>query len=157
MEQHVIGIIFLVVFIYVAVMEEMDRKNVPDIPECSRITNYCTVYGEKQNVKYVIKEPIREETVDALLNKIETDCHKVSNLVYWRVSFLVALITCIFIWLFNRVDRGTEIKWSSYLFILVSAWLLNYWSRNYLDFHYHNHMCVSIKESVEKLKDLLKV
>jgi hypothetical protein len=154
MEQYIIGIVFIICTIIVVVWEIVDRKKIPDLPDCAYISNYCTPYGDKQNIKYVIKEPTNKESIESLLSKIETNRCKYSKLVYWRISLIISLVTCTFIWMFNKLE-GTNIKAHTYLYILVVSLFLNYWMRNHLDFHYHDHMCVAIKESVKQLRSKL--
>lgn len=151
MEQYIIGIILLVLIVSVGVMEHSDRKKIPDLPTCSYISNYCTEYGKKQNIKYIIKEPTNKESIKSLLSKIEIDCCRASRTVYWRMSLLISLLIIIFIWLYNYLD-GNKIKATGYLFIMIIIWFLNYWMRNYLDYHYHSHMCKRVKESVDQLR-----
>ena len=151
MEQYIIFTIFIILFIAIAIMEHSDRKKIQDLPDCSYISNYCTQYGEQRNIKYVIKEPNNNESIETLLSKIENDCCKVTNTVYWRMSLFVALIICIFFWIFNYLE-GTSLKYSTYFVMLIITWFLNYWMRNYLDFHYHQHMCNKVKESIKQLK-----
>lgn len=151
MEQYIILTIFMILLITIGIMEHLDRKKLPDVPDCTYITNYCTAYGEKQNLKYVIKEPNNNENAEALLSKIENDCCRVTNTVYWRMSLFAALIICIFTWIFNYLDE-VAFKYTTYFFLLIITWFLNYWMRNYLDFHYHNHMCKRVQESIKQLK-----
>lgn len=128
-----------------------DRQKIPDLPDCTHITNYCIPYGDKQNVKYVMKQPNNNESIDILLSKIENDYCKMSNLVYWRMSLIISVIISVFFWIFNKLEN-TNLGYHTYFFIFVITWFFNYWMRNYLDFHYHNHTCLRIKESVTQLK-----
>ena len=151
MEQYIILGFFIILLFVIGYIENLDRKKIPDLPDCTYITNYCTAYGEKQNLKYVVKEPNNNETIEILLSKIENDCCRLSNTVYWRMSLFIALIICIFIWIFNYLE-GSVLKNQTYFFILTVTWFLNYWMRNYLDFHYHSHMCKRVQESIKQLK-----
>lgn len=153
MEQIIIGVVLVSLLAIAGICEVIDRIKIPDLPDCSRISNYCTSYGKKQGIKYVIKEPTRKESIDSLLSKIQK-CDN-SNIVYWRISLIISLFSCIFIWIFNRLE-GTSIKTHTYFFIFIISWFINYWMRNFLDFHYHNHACSNIKNATEQLKSVLK-
>jgi len=149
-------IFFFLVLCFAVISEVKDRKKIPDLPDCSYITNYCVPYGDNQNIKYVIKEPDKNTSIKLLLSKIENDCSRLSNLVYWRMSLIVAIVVSLFFFLFNRLE-GTNIKHHTYLYLLLCIWFFNYWMRNYLDFHYHNHMYLRIKSSVEQLRSKLTI
>lgn len=153
MEQYLIIALLLIFSIAAIIFEILDRKKIPDLPMCSYISNYCTEYGNKQNIKYVIKELNNDkESIDALLSKIETDCCRLSNTVYWRMALIIALVTCIFFWIYNNLDQKSDIKYTTYFFLFIITWFLNYWMRNYLDYHYHNHTCTRVKENVAQLR-----
>lgn len=154
MNHYFIFGLLLVLTIATASMELSDRKKIPDLPDCSYVTNYCTNYGKNQGLKYIVREPTQAETPEILLSKIETDCCRLSNTVYWRMSLLVALIIVIMIWIFNYLGN-VKLSATTYLFMGVVIWFFNYWMRNYLDFHYHNHMCKRVQESVERLRKML--
>lgn len=150
----VIGLIIIITIIAMAA-EMMDRNTFLDIPHCGEITNNCTEYGNKQNVKYVIKEPNETETVDMILTRIENTIFQKLQLVYWRMSLIIALLICLLYYVFNTL-AGYKIEYQSYFFIFVSAWFLNYFMRNYLDFHYHKHLDIRVKESIKQLRNKLK-
>jgi hypothetical protein len=150
-EYYITIFIVISIIIFTIVSEIKDRQKIPDLPDCSYITNYCTPYGKTQNIKYVIKEPDNNTTIKLLLSKIENDCSRMSNLVYWRMSLIVSIIITLLFITFNKLE-GTNIKNHTYLYLLLTSWFFNYWMRNYLDFHYHNHMYLRVKESVAQLR-----
>lgn len=155
---YVYMIVFIVLFsllICVFISEFIDRKKIPDLPDCKYITNYCNNYGIKNDIAYVIKEPTKSENIDILLSKIENDSNRLTFVIYWRISLIISIIACIFYYIYNYLSNK-QISIESYFFLLIMLWFLNYWSRNYLDFHYYDHKIISIKESIGKLKTLLK-
>jgi uncharacterized membrane protein (DUF106 family) len=151
MEQYIIIGILLAIAIIAIISEHFDREKIPDLPSCSYISNYCTEYGDKQNIKYVTKEPNTIESISALFSKIETDSCIISDTVNWRMSLIVSLIICIFFWMFNTLE-GSKIKGTTYFFIFVISWFFGYLARNYLDYHYHRHSCNNVKEAINQLK-----
>lgn len=154
MTEKYLLFLFVSLLLFAIISELKDRKKIPDLPDCSYITNYCVPYGKHQNIKYVIKEPDKSTSIKLLISKIENDCSRMSNLVYWRMSLIVAIIIILFFLLFNKLE-GSIIKNHTYLYLLMCIWFLNYWMRNYLDYHYHNHMYLRIKESAEQLRSKL--
>jgi len=158
MNKYITVIIFIISISFIVHMiyeEHKDRKKIVDMPDCSYISNYCTTYGEKANVKYIVKKPNEEQTIEVLLSKINTEYNKLSNLVYWRMSFIIALVGCIFLWIYCYFEK-INLQASSFIFILVIIWFTNYWMRNYLDFHYYKHIYVRIDETIKQLKDKIK-
>jgi hypothetical protein len=155
MIKYIIVIGFLIAILLVIIMEYIDRTKIVDLPDCTYISNYCTSYGEKSNVKYVVKEPIEDQTIDTLLSKINTDYNKLSDLVYWRISFIVSLIGCLFLWIFCYFEK-IPLKPSSYIFIFIIIWFTNYYMRNFLDFHYYKHIYIRVDESIKQLKNKIK-
>ena len=147
-----IFIFFVVILAIALIMEYVDIHKIPNLTDCKYTTNYCTDYAAQNNIKYVIKEPINEkETIDLILSKIEDDSSRMDKLVYWRMSLIVSVIVCIFYLFFNKLGN-INIPLNSYLFLLISCWFLNYWMRNHLDFHYHDHMHIRIKDSIEQIR-----
>jgi hypothetical protein len=151
-------IFFMVILILALIWEYNDRNKIPDLPDCKYITNYCNAFGEKNNIKYIVREQNnknnKNESVDILLSKVENECCKLSKVVYWRMSLIISLIGTIFFWSFNRLGK-IEFPINGYLFLLISFWFLNYWLRNYLDYHYHDYACIRVKESVEQIRKKL--
>lgn len=148
-------ILLLLLIIIAMYAEYLDRQKIPDILECKHITDYCNAYGEKNNIKYVAKEPINnKESVDLLLNRVENDVTSTGGLVYWRISLIVAVGVCLLFWGFNALS-GINLPTSSYFMLLILTWFLNYWMRNFLDYHYYDHMHVRVKNTIQQIKDKL--
>jgi len=151
-----IVILLGIMFVWALRMESGDRKKIPDNPDCTMITSYCNDYGQKNNIKYVIKDPIdKSQTVDLLLDRIENAHERTSHLVYWRMSLIVSFMVVIFYYLFNRLS-GYQVNMGSYIFLLVIIWSFGYWMRNYLDFHYHQHTIEHVKDTVGIIKQHLR-
>lgn len=147
-----IFVFFTIILTIALIMENIDINKVSNLTDCKYTTTYCTDYASINNIKYVTKEPINEkETIDLLLSKIEDDSNRMDQLVYWRISLIVSIVVCIFYLFFNKLGN-TNIPLNSYLFLLISCWFLNYWMRNHLDFHYHDHMHIRIKDSIEQVR-----
>lgn len=151
-----LGIIAIIIIIKMYFLEINERKKFFDIPDCSYITNYCNEYGGKQNIKYVIKEPNKQETTDALLTKISTTYNRLNSIIYWRMAFFISLITCIFIWLYCFFEN-IKLKPTAYLLIFILVWFLNYWVKTNINFHYYNHSFQRIDELINQIRKNLDI
>lgn len=149
------GIFILVCIIlafFAITSEYSDRQKIIDRPSCNYFTNYCTEYGGVNGIKYLVREATDEkETVSMLLDKIRINSCKNSYIVYWRMSLIIALITCFVFHVFLRGMR-ISIHTNAYIFLFLFLWFFNYWSRNYFDFHYYSHSCMRVEESIEQIK-----
>jgi hypothetical protein len=72
------------------------------------------------------------------------------------MAFFVSIITVFLIYVFDHLGNKI-IPGTMYLFIFMIVWFIGYWSRNYLDFHYHDHANHTINESIKQIKDKLKL
>lgn len=146
----IVIIIFIIIFIYAWIHEHSDRNKIPDIPTCAFITNYCNEYGKKQNIKYVIKESINNETPMMLLSMIKNEYTKFSQIVYWRIALFNSVGICILFWAYN-IFTNVDLNIGSYLYLFIASWFLIYFMRNYFDFHYISHIQNKVNNAVDKL------
>ena len=76
-------------------------------------------------------------------------------MVYWRISLIISYyyiyMILIAYCLFNRLNNE-KISGSSYYYLLFVIMFFNYSSRYFLDFHYHNHSCARIKDTISIIK-----
>ena len=152
----------LIIYIFLAVLliitliwEATDRQKLPDLPDCKHITNYCNAYGEKSNIKYVIKNQFTDaQSIEMLLSKIENDTFRVSKIVFWRMSLIISLVGVLFFWIYNKLGN-IDYPTNGYVFLIVSFWFFNYWLRNYLDYHYQDHMNIRVRETIAQIKQKL--
>ena len=152
--MNFIYIVFIILLVFAVVMEIMDRYAIVDIPSCRYIKSYCNDYGQHNNIKYVIKEPINNtESIDLLLDRI-TQQSKFSDIIHWRISLIISLIICFIYWLYNQLSNSI-VSPQSYMFLFFILWFLNYWMRNYLDYHYYEHKHARIVESIQQIKNKL--
>lgn len=156
MKEIIFVIIIVLIVIYAAKWELNDRKKIPDVQMCTNVSNYCYEYGKRTNTRYVVKEQIQDESLDILLKRIEYETDKKGSFVYWRMSFFVSVITVFLIYMFDKLGSKI-IPLSTYLFIFIVVWFMGYWSRNYLDFHYHDHANHTINESIKQIRTKLHI
>lgn len=156
MKEIIFVIIIVLIFIYAAKWELNDRKKIPDVQMCQNVSNYCYEYGKRTNTRYVVKEQIEDESPDILLNRIEYETNKRDSFVYWRMSFFVSVITVFLIYMFDKLGSKI-IPTTTYIFIFIVVWFMGYWSRNYLDFHYHDHSNYRIMESIKQIRSKLNI
>jgi hypothetical protein len=72
-------------------------------------------------------------------------------MVYWIMSLIISCMILIAYCLFNRLNNE-KINGSSYYYLLFVVMFFNYFSRNFLDFNYHNHSCARIKDTINIIK-----
>jgi hypothetical protein len=149
-------LVFVIIFIYAFTAEFKTRKTIPDLPQCIHVSNYCSLYGKRNNIRYVVKEQIEDESIDILFDRIQHQINKKENIVYWRMSLIISILTVFLIYVFDHLGNKI-IPGTMYLFIFMIVWFICYWSRNYLDFHYHDHANHTIVESIKQIKDKLKL
>jgi cbb3-type cytochrome oxidase subunit 3 len=147
-------LIFLIGLVLFAFWFELkDREKIPDLPDCAYVSNYCNAYGNRSNIRYVVKEPTKKETSEALLSKIEGDTCRLTKTVNWRIAILVSVLICLFFYIYNVLSK-TVFSPAAYLFLFIIIWFFMYWMRNFVDFHYHSHLCSSVKETISQIKTL---
>lgn len=152
--DRTIFILLVVLLLYAAIGERWNRNNIPDLPHCSYVANYCNDYGEKLGIKYIIKSPDKKEAIKALFEKIKLEgCHS-KGIVYWRLILLVSIAVCLLYFIYNHYD-GSYVKPTNYMFLGVIVWFSNYWSQNHIDYHYRSHSCRHIIETCDKLEKLI--
>lgn len=148
-------ITLIILFIFLLCTINNERKDwnaIANSPHCNRIKNFCSEFGKKNNIKYVIKEPIQKETIDSLLSVMTENTRKLKSLVYWRISFIISTLICILLWFYNDLNESHPNK-SFYFVLLLIGFIVNYYGRNFLDFHYYDRFIINMEHAAQRIRE----
>jgi len=125
-------------------------------PYPSASKDKCGTFG--RGMAYQGTEPNSDDTVPALLDKIEKATYTEELTVKWRKSYILAFLISLFVWLLVVYPISGKLPSAAqWMLMLLIGYLFIYFSHSFYYFHhYYSPICFT-RESINMIRNKMNI